>query len=117
MSGMLIPALEKGYRYFIDDLSHYAWVYFTDRKDAKTIHDVFVKWQADAENKSGYKISFLQTDEGGEYESHVGKLLDQMGITHLTSPPYSHESNGLAERLNRTLKDMARTMMIHRNVP
>ena len=45
------------------------------------------------------------------------QLLDQTGITHLRSPPYSHQSNGLAERLNRTLKDAARTMMIHANLP
>jgi hypothetical protein len=79
MSGMSIVATKKGYRYFItfiDDLSRYAWVYFTDRKDAKTILEVFQKWQADAENKSGNKVSFLQTDEGGEYESVMGQLLN-----------------------------------------
>jgi hypothetical protein len=78
---------------------------------------VFEPWKADVENKSGNKVSFLQTDEGGEYEGFMRQLLNETGITHLRSPPYSHQSNGLAERLNRTLKDAARTMMIHANLP
>jgi hypothetical protein len=120
MSGMSVPSIKTNYRYFvtfIDDRSRYAWICFTDRKDAKSIRDIFEPWKADAENKSGNKVSFLQTDEGGEYESFMRQLLDETGITHLRSPPYSHQSNGLAERLNRTLKDAARTMMIHANLP
>ena len=120
MSGMSVPSIKTNYRYFItfvDDLSRHAWICFTDRKDAKSIRDVFEPWKADVENKSGNKVSFLQTDEGGEYESFMRQLLDTTGITHLRSPPYSHQSNGLAERLNRTLKDAARTMMIHANLP
>src|SRR5436190_11819008 len=120
MSGMSVPSIKTNYRYFVtfvDDLSRYAWIGFTDRKDAKSIRDVFEPWKADVENKSGNRVSFLQTDEGREYESFMRQLLDQTGITHLRSPPYSHQSNGLAERLNRTLKDAARTMMIHANLP
>ena len=117
---MSVPSIKTNYSYFVtfvDDLSRYAWIGFTDRKDAKSIRDVFEPWKADIENKSGNRVSFLQTDEGGEYESFMRQLLDQTGITHLRSPPYSHQSNGLAERLNRTLKDAARTMMIHANLP
>jgi transposase InsO family protein len=44
------------------------------------------------------------------------EILRDSGITHLLSPPYSHQSNGLAQRLNRTLKDASRTMMIHANL-
>src|SRR5271170_3592780 len=120
MSWMSITTIKKSYRYFItfvDDFSRYAWVYFTDRKDAKAIREVFEQWKADTENTSRNKVSFLQTDQGGEYKSVMGELLDQTGITHLTSPLHSHELNTLTERLNRTLKDMARTMMIHTNLP
>ena len=120
MSGMSVPSIKTNFRYFatfLDDLSRYAWIRFTVRKDAKSIRDIFEPWKADVENKSGNKVSFLQTDEGGEYEGFMHQLLDETGITHLPSPPYSHQSNGLAERLNRTLKDAARTMMIHANLP
>ena len=117
---MSVPSIKYSHRYFVtfvDDYSRYAWIDFTDHKDAKSIRDVFQPWKADAENKSSNKVSFLQTDEGGEYESFMHQLLVETGITHLRSPPYSHQSNGLAERLNRTLKDAARTMMLHANLP
>jgi len=120
MSGMTTPAAEKSYRYFItfvDDLSRYSWVYFTERKDAKSIAEKYQEWRAEAENKSGNVVSYLQTDEGGEYEKEMAIVLKQSGTTHLTSPPYSHQSNGLAEILNRNLKDSARTMMIYANLP
>jgi Reverse transcriptase (RNA-dependent DNA polymerase) len=120
MSGMSIPGAKKGYLYFItfvDDLSCYAWVYFTVRKDAKSIEEVYKECRADAENKSGHVVSYLQTDEGGEYEKEMGVLLKDSGTTHLTSPPHSQQSNGLAENYNRKLKDAARTIMIHANLP
>jgi Integrase core domain/GAG-pre-integrase domain len=87
MSGMTILSIDKKLYFitFIDDLSRYSWIYFTDRKDAKTISEIFEKWKADAENKSGNKVSYLQTDQGGEYEKEMGQLLIKIGITHLPS--------------------------------
>jgi len=102
---------------FIDDYSRYCWVYFTERKDAKTIRDIYENWRADAENKSGERVSYLQTDVGGQYQKEMGVILRSSGVTHLPSPPHSHESNGLAERQNRTLKDTARTMVRQVNLP
>ena len=102
---------------FIDDFSRYCWVYFTLRKDAKTIHDIYMKWRADAENKAGERVSYLQTDVGGEYQKQMAEIIKSSGVTHLTSPPYSHESNGLAECQNRTFKDIARTLLRQAHLP
>ena len=68
MSGMSLPAADKSYRYFIkfiDDLSRYSWIYFTEWKDMKSIAEKYQEWRAEAENKSG-NVFYLQTDEGGE---------------------------------------------------
>ena len=114
---MSVPAADKSYCYFItfiDDLSRYN---FTERKDMKSIAEKYQEWRAEAENKSGNVVSYLQTDEGGEYEKEMTIVLKRSGTTHFTSPPYSHQSNGLAEILNWKLKDAARTMMIHANLP
>jgi transposase InsO family protein len=120
MSGIQEPSIVDGYQYFItfiDDYSRYCWVYFTKRKDAATIRAIYGEWQCDAVNKANKPVSFLQTDGGGEYQADMAKILKDSGTTHLLSPPYSHESNGLAERQNRTLKDTARTLMRQANMP
>jgi transposase InsO family protein len=109
-----------GYIYFItfiDDYSRYCWVYFTKRKDAATIRSIYEQWQHNAVNKANKPVSFLMTDGGGEYQKEMATILKDSGTTHLQSPLYSSESNGLAERQNRTLKDTARTMMKQANMP
>ena len=40
-----------------------------------------------------------------------------MGIQHEPTAPYSPQSNGKAERLNRTLKTFARAMLYQANMP
>jgi len=70
MSGIQEPSID-GKQYFItfiDDFSRYCWVYFIARKDAKMIQDIYTKWSADAENKADERVSYLQTDVGGEYQ-------------------------------------------------
>jgi hypothetical protein len=48
--------------------SEETWIYFVKRKDAQTIREiVFEPWKTEAESKSRNRVSFLQTDEGGEY--------------------------------------------------
>ena len=120
MSGEQQPDIGEGFKYFItfiDDYSRYCWVYFTKRKDAATIRSIYEQWQRDAVNKANKPVSFLMTDGGGEYQAEMANILNDSGTTHLKSPPYTPESNGLAERQNRTLKDTARTIMKQANMP
>lgn len=57
-------------------------------------------------------IRQFTTDCGGEYISKDLKAkLDNLGIVHRSTPLYSHESNGLAERFNRTIVTSARAMI------
>jgi transposase InsO family protein len=119
MSGIQAMSID-GYQYyitFVDDYSRYCWVYFTKRKDTATIRDIYEQWQCDAVNKANQPVSFLQTDGGGEYQAEMAKILKDSYTMHLLSTPYQHESNGLAERQNRTLKDDARTLMKQAKIP
>src|SRR5690606_24744027 len=47
------------------------------------------------------------------FKSHLAKH----GIVHQTSCPYTPQQNGVAERKNRHLMEVARSMMFHSNVP
>lgn len=49
-------------------------------------------------------ISCVMTDDGSEFKGNFKKLLDENDIKHLTTLPYSPQSNGLVERFNKTMK-------------
>jgi len=54
----------------------------------------------------------FRTDNGGEYVTRDLKgFFTSKGILHEFSPPYSPKSNGVAERVNRTIRVSLRTML------
>ena len=58
------------------------------------------------------KIKRIRSDRGGEYFSNEFNLFcEEHGIIHERTPPYSPESNGVAERKNRTLTEMVNAML------
>jgi len=77
----------------------------------------YKKWLTKAQLHTGTKIKVLSSDNGGEYVSNAFKALhDENGTTHQTTVPDTPQQNGVAERLNRVLVEMARTMMRHKDV-
>jgi transposase InsO family protein len=62
--------------------------------------------------KTDRKVKSLRTDNGTEFvDQEMGNLLNEMGIKHERTIPYSPEQNGSVERHNRTIVEMARTMI------
>ncbi|GJX83442.1 gypsy type transposase [Tanacetum coccineum] len=57
-------------------------------------------------------ISFVRSDRGGEYVAPFAELCAKHGIRHEFTAPYSPQQNGIAERKNRTLKEMVTAMLI-----
>jgi transposase InsO family protein len=115
-----LPASLGGFLYFItftDDLTRFSWVYPIVDKKSSTIQKVFDTWIRDAENKAGSKVKYFRTDGGGEYEKELKEHLRSLGITHETTAPYSPQQNGVSERLNRTLNEMVRAMLLEANMP
>ncbi|GJY20268.1 zinc finger, CCHC-type containing protein [Tanacetum coccineum] len=51
----------------------------------------------------------LRTDKGGEYYDPV--YFQSTSIIHQTTAPYTPQQNGVAERKNRTLKEMVNSML------
>ena len=59
----------------------------------------------------------LISGQGGEYVSPFVDDRAQHGIIHETTTPYSPQSNGVAKRKNRTLKEMMNAMLISSSLP
>ena len=65
-----------------------------------------------AQKEFGLPIKKIKSDNGTEFKNtKVEEFLDEEGIKNEFSTPYTPQQNGIAERKNRTLIDMARTML------
>lgn len=107
---------KRFYITFIDDFSRYTKVYLLRNKDEAM--EKFLIFKAMVENQTGKKIKRLRSDRGGEYESNpFNEYCEEQGIIHEITPPYSLESNGVAERKNRTLKEMMNAMLVSSGAP
>ena len=100
----------------MDDKTHYIWVYPLKTKDE--VFERFLEWKALVENVSGKKLKRLRTDNGGEYTSkRFEGYLKSCGIQHEKTIPKTPEQNGVAERLNRTLVESVRSMLLDAGLP
>jgi len=101
---------------FIDDFSRYVTVRVIGKKS--DVFRCFREYQREVEAFHQSKISAFQTDNGGEYTGHeFENYLKSEGILHRKTVPRNPEQNGVAERANRTLVEMARCLMIQSSVP
>jgi transposase InsO family protein len=65
-----------------------------------------------AKNEFGLRIKKIRSDNGTEFKnSQIEGLLEDEGIKHEFSSPYTPQQNGVVERKNRTLLYMAGTML------
>ncbi|RVW94747.1 Retrovirus-related Pol polyprotein from transposon TNT 1-94 [Vitis vinifera] len=79
--------------------------------------ETFKKFKAFVEKQSGKCIKVLRTDRGGEFLSNDFKVFcEEEGLHRELTTPYSPEQNGVAERKNRTVVEMARSMMKAKNL-
>jgi len=70
------------------------------------------------ETQTNRKVKSILTDNGSEYvNKELETYLSNKGIQHGTTIPYSPQMNGKAERLNRTLLDKARSLLLASNLP
>jgi len=58
------------------------------------------------------KIKKVRSDNGSEFKNtHVDTFLDEEGVSHEFSATYTPQQNGVVERKNQTLIEMARMML------
>ena len=117
--GPITPASEGGKRYFItfiDDYSRKCWVYFL--KEKSEAFETFRKFKAEVENATGERVKALRSDRGGEYLSNKFRdFCEEHGIRRFYTAPYTPQQNGIAERKNRTIVDMTRSMIKTKGLP
>jgi transposase InsO family protein len=111
----VLPGDANGYKYVLvitDDFSRYVQLYPMHLKSdtesllRHAIHKL--------ERSVKRQVKTLRTDNGGEFTSQrFESFLLEKGITHQLTVPYHPSQNGLAERMNRTIFEKARSMLLH----
>ena len=100
---------------FVDDSTRYCYVYLLKSKDEAI--EKFELYKNEVETQLKGKIKSIRSDRGGEYVSPFREFCAKHGIIHQVTAPYSPQSNGIAERKNRTLKEMSNAMLLSSGMP
>ena len=88
--------------------------FLVDKSDVFATFKSFVK---SVHNEFEVTIKKVRSDNGSEFKNtRIDELCDEFGIRHQFSLKYTPQSNGLVERKNRTLIDMARSILSEYNV-
>lgn len=117
--GPMSESSVQGMRYFVlfkDAASSYLYVCFMRHK--AEVLDHFKSFNAIVLNRFGHNVGILHSDNGTEYvNNNFKEFLNQNGIVHECTAPYTPQQNGRAERELRTIVESARTMLYGRSLP
>ena len=118
----------NGQRYFIsfiDDHTRFMYLYLLFEKSEAL--DAFKIFKQEVEKQLEKKIKIVRSDRGGEYYGRYidlgqrpgpfAEYLKDKGIVAQYTMPGSPYQNGVAEKRNRTLTDMVRSMLSNSNIP
>ena len=100
----------------VDDFSRYTWTMFLVQKN--DAFKAFKKYAKQIQNEKSLTIASIRSDHGGEFQnSDFEEFCEEHGISHNFSAPRTPQQNGVVERKNRSLVELARTMLSDSNLP
>ncbi|KAI0996183.1 Retrovirus-related Pol polyprotein from transposon TNT 1-94 [Podosphaera aphanis] len=108
------PGGNRYFILFIDDFTRYVTVKLM--KDKASVKQRLINYCNFVNTQYGRWPKEIRADNAAEYEG-TRVWLEEKGIELKTSAPYSPQQNGVSERMNRTLLDLARAMKIEKNLP
>lgn len=98
-------------RYFVlfkDNYTKFRYCYFLAQKSE--VSDALKDFLRHTKTL-GYSVKEMLSDNGREFDNEeVRSILRANGITQRLTAPYTPEQNGISERDNRTIVEMARTL-------
>ncbi|GKD71878.1 retrovirus-related pol polyprotein from transposon TNT 1-94, partial [Tanacetum coccineum] len=94
----------------VDEYSRYTWVHFLKKKSHAA--EMIMYFIMMVENQNDVKVKQIRTDNGTEFRnSELESFCDEKGISQNFSSHYTPEQNGVDKRKNRTLIEVARSML------
>lgn len=113
--GPISPTSRDGKRYmltFIDDYTHFTASYALESKSETARY--FKAYEAMAGAHFNIKLSRFRCDNGREYVSNeIKAFCEEKGIQLEFTIRYTPQQNGVAERMNRSIVERARCMILN----
>ncbi|GJU17471.1 putative ribonuclease H-like domain-containing protein [Tanacetum coccineum] len=99
-----------------DDYNRFTWVFFLATKDETS--GILKSFIARIENTVDHKVKVIRYDNGTEFKNReMNQFCDMKGILRQFSVTRTPQQNGVAKRRNRTLIEVARTMLADSKTP
>ncbi|CAI7796060.1 unnamed protein product [Closterium sp. NIES-54] len=101
----------------VDDYTRLTWSFPLARKsDAARV--IIEEWLPMVERESGKRVKAIRSDRGGEFlGAEFRSWLKRHGIKQQLTTAYTPQSNGVAERANRTIIEGGRTILVDSDLP
>jgi transposase InsO family protein len=100
----------------VDDYSHYSWIFFLESKDQVFEHFRLLALRLNNEHPNCLKA--IRSDNETEFRNaSFDGFCFEHGIEQQFSAPRVPQQNGVVERKNRTLVEMARTILDEHETP
>nr|KYP59259.1 Retrovirus-related Pol polyprotein from transposon TNT 1-94 [Cajanus cajan] len=115
-----LRTMSQGGNYYglvmVDDYSRFTWVMFLANKSEA--FNAFKKFAKLVQNEKNTNITSIRSDHGGEFQNILfQKFCEEHGINHNFSAPRTPQQNGVVEMKNRSLEELARTMLNETKLP
>ncbi|GJX55326.1 retrovirus-related pol polyprotein from transposon TNT 1-94 [Tanacetum coccineum] len=100
----------------VDYYSRFTWMKFLTSKDEAP--NFIIKFLKMIQVRLNLAVRNIRTDNETEFVNQtLQDYYEQVGISHKTSVARTPQENGVVERRNRTLVEVARTMLIYAKAP
>ncbi|GJV73502.1 putative ribonuclease H-like domain-containing protein [Tanacetum coccineum] len=99
-----------------DDCTRFSWVFFLATKDETS--GILQNFIRQIENQLNHRVKIIRSDNGTEFKNRdMLEFCGNKGIKQEYSNARTPQQNGVAERMNRTLIEAARTMLADSLLP
>ncbi|GKB23266.1 putative ribonuclease H-like domain-containing protein, partial [Tanacetum coccineum] len=99
-----------------DDYSRFSWVFFLATKDETS--EILKTFITSIENQIGHKVKIIKCDNGTEFKNNdMNQFCGMKRIKREFSVARTPQQNGVAERKNRILIEVAKTMLADSLLP
>ncbi len=117
LKGPITPVDREKNRYlvnFVDHKTNYCRIFLAKTKDEAAAK--FLNFVGHFERRFDCRVQILRTDGGGEY-ANIDLFCERNGIARQGTEADNPASNGKAERMHRTILNMARCMIFNCRLP